>query len=89
MILGVSGASMPYSRTVSFVFSGVVTWIVSPSETLVTVPVTERIGSVLCFAEAEYVNDMTKKKMTVKRVIPERFHGSIPSKKKYAFIYIT
>ena len=29
----------------SLVFSGVVTWIVSPSETLVTVPVTVRIGS--------------------------------------------
>ena len=29
----------------NLVFSGVVTWIVSPSETLVIVPVTVRIGS--------------------------------------------
>jgi hypothetical protein len=45
LILGVSGASIPYSLTRSLVFSGVVTWTVSPSETLVTVPVTVRIGS--------------------------------------------
>jgi hypothetical protein len=44
LILGVSGESIPYGQTRSLVFSGVVTWIISPSDTLMTVPVTVRIG---------------------------------------------
>jgi hypothetical protein len=43
--LSISGASMPYNLIFSFVPSGVIAWIVSPSDTLVTVAVTVLIGA--------------------------------------------
>ena len=51
---------MPYSLTLSFVRSGVVTWIESPSVTLVTVPATVRMVAWLTGILINIVHDAIK-----------------------------
>ena len=76
LVLGVSGASIPYRRTRSLVCSGVVTWIVSLSETLVTLPLTARIGSRAKEREAreKVVNTVSRQRMR-KALMEDIFRG--------------
>jgi len=57
--LSVSGASIPYNLIFSFVPSGVIAWIVSPSDTLVTVAMTVLIGAAKVELAAEH-NDIKR-----------------------------